>query len=242
MKLLMLVIMKGVEKVTNENEVQVEIPMEDMVDATYEEKEGEKNEPTFEEPVLNSIEEDVLNEEAKTMQTILTHQQQLNKDFNAKLKYDQHKDQLINKLHKELQQYKDDVVKTTIKPIIYDLLMLNDTIDKLVENFKASEEPLQAEEILSHLENVTMDIDDVLYRQGIEPYNCPEQSVSLNRQKILNVVKTGDSSKEQQIAERVKKGYEWDDMIIRKEVVSVYVYDENLEKTDEGEDDNDERS
>lgn len=178
---------------------------------------------------------EMLTDLSEQVQMIVATQQQIKQDFNAKLKYDEHKEHLINKLHKELQTYKDDVVKSAIKPLIHDLIMLNDTIDKLVHNYRSSEEPLDAESILAQLENVTVDIEDVLYRQGIESFNCLEDKVNLNKQQILQTVKTNDGTKEKQIAQRMRKGYEWDDTIVRKEVVKVYVYDEN-----EGENQHDE--
>ena len=161
------------------------------------------------------------------IQELATMQQQIRKDFNEKLKYDEHKEQLINKLHKELQEYKDDVVKSAMKPIVNDLIILNDNIYKLVENFRSSDKPLDAEAILAHMEATTIDIDDVLYRQGIEPFNCPEEEVNPLKQQIFQTVKADDQTKEKKIAQRIRKGYEWDGQIIHRELVSVYVYDEN---------------
>lgn len=163
-------------------------------------------------------------------------QEKITNDFNEKLKYDDHKEQLIDQLHKELQTYKADVLKSTITPIVNDLIMVSDNIQKLVGNYRSTEEPLDGEEILTHLESVTLDIDNVLFRQGIEPYQCLGEKVEPLKQTISKTIKTGDKADVKKIAERLRKGYEWDDKIIRKEHVSVYVYDEDMAVTENNKD------
>ena len=149
--------------------------------------------------------------------------------FDQKLKYDNHKEQIIDNLHRELQEYKEDLIKSAVQPIVRDLIMINDNILKLVDNFRASEEELDANVILTRMEEITLDIDDALYRQGIDTFTSDSDIVDPTRQKIFKTIKTNDASKEKQLAERMRKGYEWDDKIVRKELVTVYVYDENAE-------------
>lgn len=170
-------------------------------------------------------------------------QQQILQEFNTKLKYDEHKESLIDKLHSELQQYKADMIKSSMLPMIRDLIMVNDNILKLVDNYRAIDEPLDGEEILNHLEAVTIDIDDVLFRQGVESYTLTEDKVEHLKQTIFQTVKTADQSKERHIAKRLRKGYQWDEQTIRKELVSVYVYDEAMkdeqDEENQGDDTND---
>lgn len=176
-----------------------------------------------------------LDDVSTTIKEIAATQQGLRKDFNEKLKYDEHKEHLIDKLHKELQDHKDGVVKSAMQPLVRDLIMINDNIFKLVDNFRSSGEPLDAEAILNHMESITIDIDDALYRQGIEPFNSPAEKVDPLKQSIFKTVKVNDQTKEKQLAERLRKGYEWDEQIIRKELVSVYVYDKHADETNEDE-------
>ncbi len=175
---------------------------------------------------------DVGTEADATMSTkleeLVATQQQLQKDFQEKLKYDEHKEQMIDTLHRELQQYKDDMIKSTIKPLVNDLIMVNDNIYKLVDNLRAAEDALDPEKLLEHMEFITTDIDDVLFRQGIEPYTCTEEKVNLRKQSIFQTVPINDPSKEKHIAKQVRKGYEWDEQIVRKELVSVYVHDDSI--------------
>ena len=46
----------------------------------------------------------------------------LKEEFAGKLKYDTHKDEIIDKLHQELQEYKQDIVKKHILSIVLDVV------------------------------------------------------------------------------------------------------------------------
>lgn len=173
----------------------------------------------------DSVKDDV----APSLKEMMTLQEELKREFQAKLKYDQYKEKIIDDLHKEVQDYKEDIVKKIIQPLVRDLIMVNANIYKLVENYRAQDQELDADKILKTLESVTMDIDDALYRQGIEPLESPNEHVEPLKQKILKTIKVADQSKERQIAKRIRKGYEWDDKIIQKEEVYVYVYDKSLD-------------
>lgn len=74
-----------------------------------------------------------------------------------------------------------------------------------------------------------MDIEDILYTQGVESYESEDSQFQKMEQKIVRTIKTNDLSKDKQIAEVLGKGYKWDERIIRKEQVSVYVYEEKQE-------------
>lgn len=177
--------------------------------------------------------EDAKDNIANMLEKLTTTQQQIQKDFQDKLKYDKHKEQTIDTLHRELQEYKDDVVKSTMKPLINDLIFVNDSIYKLVDNLRDSKDPLDPEKILNLMESITTDIDNVLFRQGIESYTCPEEKIDMRKQTIFQTVPINDETKEKHIANRVRKGYEWDEKIIRKEAVSVYVHDDSVSEEEQ---------
>lgn len=176
----------------------------------------------------NKTNEDMNDNIASMLEEITATQEQIQKDFQTKLKYDEHKEQTIDTLHRELQEYKDDIIKSAMKPLINDLIFVNDNIFKLVDNLRSSEDALDPDKILNLMESITTDIDNVLYRQGIEAYTSPEEKVNLRNQTIFQTIPINDKSKEKHIAKRVRQGYEWDEKVIRKESVSVYVHDDSL--------------
>lgn len=176
------------------------------------------------EPLLSNNEE-TLAEVRSEITKLQELQQSLNAEFMAKLKYDQHKESLIDRLHKEVQEYKQDLVKSTMMPVINDLIMVIDGIQKLTENHRSSEQPVDPEKILKQMEMITGDIEEVLYRQGVEPYESLEDTFNPLKQKVHSTEMTLDAEKEKKIARRYRKGYEWDGKNIRKEFVSVFTLD-----------------
>ncbi|MFV8826483.1 nucleotide exchange factor GrpE [Alkalihalobacterium sp. APHAB7] len=195
-----------------------------------EQPKAEKTEPVTE-TVTEQIEEplpdnnEALLEIRSEMTKLQELQKSLNADFMAKLKYDQHKESLIDRLHNEVQEYKQDLVKSTMMPVINDLIMVIDGIQKLTENHRSSEQPVDPEKILKQMEMITGDIEEVLYRQGVEPYESLEDTFNPLKQKVHSTEVTQDAENEKKIARRYRKGYEWDGKNIRKEFVSVYTLD-----------------
>lgn len=146
-------------------------------------------------------------------------------EFQSKLKHDAHKDRMIDKLHKELQEYKGDIIIKYMKSAFLDLIQTNDNIRKLADYYTSRE--LSEDDftkLLQILKELPSDLDDVFFRQGVNAYICEEDEFDAKRQKVLKTIETSDKSKDKIIAERLRPGYEWDDQVIRPEMVSVYVY------------------
>lgn len=156
----------------------------------------------------------------------IQHQlEHLQEEFQSKLKYDAHKDKMIDKLHKELQEYKGDILKKYLKSMIMDLIQTIDTFRKLVAHYDipnaAENDPVKLLEILKAIPS---DLDDLFYRQGINTFICDEDTFDATRQKVLKTVETSDPLKDKTIAESLRPGYEWEDQVIRPEMVAVYIY------------------
>ncbi|TXC90915.1 nucleotide exchange factor GrpE [Metabacillus litoralis] len=151
---------------------------------------------------------------------------QLNKlsnDFETKLKYDQHKDKVIDNLHKELQMYKDNSFQERLTPIIMDLILSIDRTGKILKGLPQDEE---FKKFIKVIKESIMDLEDILYKQGVEAYEEEGETFDSNRQKVVKTVKTDQPELDKQIAERLGKGYEREERIMRKELVTVYVYEE----------------
>ncbi len=164
---------------------------------------------------------------------------QLRQEFQGKLKYDAHKDKIIDNLHKELQEYKKDVIKKHMQSIVMDMIKIIDNIRRLTEHYNA-QDPSESDpqKLLNLLEGVPSDLEDLFYYQGITPYTCNASAFDPSRQRLLKTVQTADKSLDKTVAESLRPGYEWDDKILRPEMVAVYVYDaasenSNTEQSDE---------
>lgn len=162
---------------------------------------------------------------AMTFSKIEEQLDQLHEEFQSKLRYDAHKDRMIDKLHKELQEYKGDIFKKYFKSMILDLIQTSDSIRKLTEYYN-SQDPSEYDpnKLINILESIPSDMDDFFYRQGVNAYTCDGTTFDATRQKILKTYETSEKSKDKTIAKHLRPGYEWEDKVIRPEMVAVYVY------------------
>lgn len=167
--------------------------------------------------MLLKLYEHIISTEKKT--------EQLSREFQSKLKHDAHKDKIIDNLHQELQDYKDDLLKKYLKNFVMDIIYVIDNIRKLTTYYGSltlsEKDPVK---LLNLMESIPSDLEDVFSRQGIRTFTCDNSVFDPRRQRVLKKTETNDPSKDKAVAESLRPGYEWDGQIIRPEMVSVYVY------------------
>lgn len=157
----------------------------------------------------------------------------LRKEFQGKLKFDSHKNKIIDKLHQDLQEYKSDFVKKSIKTIIMDLIQFIDNIRKLGDHYSARD-PSENDsgKLLELLKNIPSDLEDLFYRQGVHPFTSESDDFDPTRQRVLKTLITQDPKKDKTVAESLRPGYEWDGQVIRPEMVAAYIYKESESDAD----------
>ena len=151
--------------------------------------------------------------------------EQLSQDFESKLKYDSHKEKIIDSLHGELQEHKDGLLKKHIQSMVMDIVKVIDDVRKIVRHYREkdlSESDLP--KILDILEDLPSDLEDAFSFQGIRPYTCEGDTFNPARQRVLQKIDTEDESLDKKVAKRLLPGYEWDDNILRLEMVGVYTF------------------
>lgn len=158
---------------------------------------------------------------------------QLQNEFSGKIKYDAHKDQIIDKLHQELQEYKQDIVKKHILSVVLDVVKVADDIRKWIAYFRSLDasqrDPVK---LFRYLEAIPSDLEDIFYWQGVKPYVSSEGVFNPATQRAIKKIATDDSAKDKTVAKSVRPGYEWEGKIIRQEMVAVYVYEDGQESVD----------
>jgi len=160
---------------------------------------------------------------------------QLLDEFKGKIKYDAHKDEIIDKLHQELQEYKQDIVKKHILSIVLDVVKVADDIRKWLAYFRSLEvsqrDPVK---LFRYLEGIPSELEDIFYWQGVKPYTNREGDFDPARQRAIKKITTDDISKDKTIAKSLRPGYEWEGKVIRQEMVAVYVYTDEKQSVDMG--------
>ena len=72
------------------------------------------------------------------------------------------------------------------------------------------------------LQGFQQGIEDILYRQGVEPFAADSTAFDPRRQRAVSTVATEDPELNKTVAARLRKGFRVGDKVIRPEVVTVY--------------------
>ena len=81
------------------------------------------------------------------------------------------RERVVDRLHAELQEYKQDLLLKVQRPIFIDLIQLHDDIGKMIDARSAGDGDADRNvAVRGMLESIQMAIEDILYRQGVEPF------------------------------------------------------------------------
>ena len=158
-----------------------------------------------------------LNEKMDVMNDTVS-QKILNIDFEKNI---------VDKLHKELQDYKDDLYFQLIKPLIMDLINMRERMRKAVKHFSKE----TGEKKVEMLESYVEEIETILENNNIEIYETKKEkdNYKIKKQRIVKQIKTSDEKLHGKICNILTNGYIYTEKnkIIFPEKVEVYVYKNN---------------
>lgn len=159
----------------------------------------------------------------QNMQALLAEMADLRRDFEAKVKYDTSKEQIIESLHRELQFHRKGLHFHILQPVFTDLILLYDDMGKLRENIGMNSIGV-SDQIAQSLKVFQEVVEEILCRYGAEPFTVEGELFLPNKQRSLNVLPTSDPALDKHIARRVRQGFEYEDKLLRHELVDVYKY------------------
>ena len=141
-----------------------------------------------------------------------------------------------NKLHKELQEYKNDFYFQLIKPTILGLIRVRDNFKAGVKEFSKKSREEQDRFLRSFIDG----IDIILDQNEIEIFETDltdenNQKYNSRKQKIVRKVETQEKEKNGKICELISEGYIRNEKVIECEKVKVYVYKEKRDEKSKGE-------
>jgi molecular chaperone GrpE len=146
----------------------------------------------------------------------------LQSQFDREVRAEATREKVVDRLHAELQEYKQDLLLGVLRPVFVDLIQLHDDIGKMVA---AQGEPGgDVRRLLDIMQGYQQAIEDILDRQGVEPYTLDDVTFDPRRQRAVGTVPTDDPALAKTIAARIRKGFRTlaSDRVIRAEIVSVY--------------------
>ena len=140
--------------------------------------------------------------------------------FDREIRAESTREKVVDRLHAELQDYKQGLLLSAMRPVFVDLIQLHDDVGKMV---LAASEGDDRPRFADLIRVVQEGIEDILYRQGVEPFREESDLFDARRQRAVSTVATDDPALARRVADRLRKGFASGDKVVRPEVVSVYV-------------------
>jgi molecular chaperone GrpE len=142
--------------------------------------------------------------------------------FEREIRAEATREKVVDRLHAELQGYKQDLLLNTLRPVFIDLIQLHDDIGKVTE--AGPEGPDEVLRLIGLMRGFQQGIEDILYRQGVEPFEVEGDTFDARSQRAVATVPTDDPARNKAVAARHRKGFRSGDRVIRPEIVSVFAY------------------
>ncbi|WP_370464356.1 nucleotide exchange factor GrpE [Leptotrichia sp. oral taxon 223] len=153
----------------------------------------------------------------------------MNELFLKKIQSTSFEKEIADKLHEEIQKYRNDLHFQLVKPLILDLINMRESMKKGVGNFckKTDEEKLKL------LQSYIEEIEIILENNDIEIYetgNRENIDFDAKRQKIIKKIETSDEELHGKIYNISSSGYMHKGRVILPEKVEVYIHNKDEEK------------
>ena len=147
----------------------------------------------------------------------------LDAKFEQKIKDDNYKNALFDKLHAELVKYRNGESERATDSMAIEIIQICEVLENKVKSIKESERVIYMNtEMISALDSLIVQLGDILYRQGYERFLSDDNCVDTKKQKIVGFVKTENGELNNSVAEKLSAGYEKNNRIIYRERVRVF--------------------
>jgi molecular chaperone GrpE len=144
--------------------------------------------------------------------------------FQREIRAETTREKVVDRLHAELQEYKQDLLLGTLRPVFIDLIQLHDDIGKVAVTPAGGDGEgfAEAQRLVGLMAGFQQGIEDILYRQGVEPFHVEGDLFDPRRQRAVATVANDDPALSKTVAARLRKGFRSGERVIRPEIVSVY--------------------
>jgi molecular chaperone GrpE len=161
-------------------------------------------------------------ETAALLREVVERLGRLDGKFDGKVRNDAAREAVVDRLHRELQEYRADLLLNVLRPVLSDLIQLYDDIDKMLA---ACGEPVgEREQRLSeHLSGCRQEILDVLQRQGVEPFTVEGDDFNPRRQRSPRTTPAPHPDLEGKVDRRLRPGFARGETVLRPEIVVAFV-------------------
>ena len=161
---------------------------------------------------------------------ILLNTQESNQMFDAMIRNQiEVKDAMINKLHDEMQYYKDDHAGRFIVQVMKAIIKIRkDMVKKIASDFWTDAD---ANTVRKEYEYLLDDLTDLLQQQNIDPFTTNEGELfDAAKHQVFKIEITNDEKLDKHIKKSINEGYTQKDRLLIPEKVIVYQYYKEEEK------------
>jgi len=179
-------------------------------------------------PQETTHEEQVFKESAletnKLINSLKLNITKLEEKFDKKIAEDTHKNALFDKMYDELASYKKDLYAKLLGPFINETISLIDDYERLVERI----DTVDHEKLIKYIKGIPEDLEGILDINGVERYSDDTEKFNPKTQRVIKTIPTGDKDADNVIFERVRKGYRWNGVMLKPEMVKIFKYKEGF--------------
>jgi len=129
----------------------------------------------------------------------------------------------FDNLYEEMRQYKDNFLLSAQRPLLNEIMMLYDSVNKLKKIYETSE-TIDVKSLLGNLEGLVVETEEILARREILPIYESGEKLNRDNQKAIKTVPTDNPDEDMLIIERNKTGFTFGESIFRREEVTVRKY------------------
>jgi len=136
---------------------------------------------------------------------------------------DRFREEQVDTLHAELQEYKQDLLGRTVQPVLQGIIRLHGDLAKTVEALQAkAPEELTPERFFRVLDGFHEDLELLLERHGVSRFGNPGEVFEPARQTALRTEPAPRADLAGRILARIRPGFEQGNVLLRKEGVAVW--------------------
>ena len=128
----------------------------------------------------------------------------------------------FDKMYEELASYKKDLYAKLVGPFVNETISLLDDYERLIERI----DTIDYEKLKKYVMGIPDDLESILDNNGVERYTDDTEKFNPKTQRVVKTIPTGNLELENVIAERTRKGYRWNGVMLKPEMVKIYKYKE----------------
>lgn len=214
------------ESVFKENDALNEpIEINQDIEDDFEGKiETSSNDSSKEDVSIKPNEEENGSESVELMNSLQESLLRLEEKFDKKIAEDTHKNNLFDKMYEELASYKKDLYAKLVGPFINETISLLDDYERLIERI----DTVDHDKLKKYVIGIPDDLESILDNNGVERYSDDADKFNPKTQRVIKTIPTGNIELENVIAERTRKGYRWNGVMLKPEMVKIYKYKEGF--------------